>query len=167
MNEFVVTVNSRKKNVRLSGNNSICVDDKEYNQELYQLSGDTYLLKLDNKIYELSATKIGNERFNISIDGKNYDTIVRSSLQEKAVRLIELKALAKNKLKVKAPMPGMVLKINKQVGDEVEEGESVLILEAMKMENDLRAHISGKIKNIYIKEGMTVEKGNTLFTIEQ
>ena len=167
MNEFVVTVNSRKKNVKLSGNNSIWVDDKEYNQEMYQLSGDTYLLKLDNKIYEISVVKIDNERFNISVAGKNYETIVRSSVQEKAVKLIELKASAQNKLDIKAPMPGMVLKINKKAGDEVEEGESVLILEAMKMENDLRAHISGKIKNIYINEGMTVEKGYTLFTIEQ
>jgi biotin carboxyl carrier protein len=167
MNEFVVTVNSRKRNVRLLGINSIWVDEKEYSQELYQLSGDTYLLKLDNKIYEISVAKIDNERFNISVDGKNYDTIVRSSVQEKAVKLVELKAISKNKSEVKAPMPGMVLKINKQAGDDVEEGESVMILEAMKMENDLRAHISGKIKNVYIKEGMTVEKGYTLFTIEQ
>ena len=167
MNEFVVTFNSRKKNVKLSGNNSIWVEDKEYNQELYQLSGDTYLLKLDNKIYEISVVKLDNDKFNISVDGKNYETIVRSLVQEKAVKLIELKTSAKNKLEVKAPMPGMVLKINKKAGDEVEEGESVLILEAMKMENDLRAHISGKIKNIYIKEGMTVEKGYILFAIEQ
>ena len=167
MNEFVVTFNSRKKNVKLSGNNSIWVEDKEYNQELYQLSGDTYLLKLDNKIYEISVVKLDNDKFNISVDGKNYETIVRSLVQEKAVKLIELKTSAKNKLEVKAPMPGMVLKINKKAGDEVEEGESVLILEAMKMENDLRAHISGKIKYIYIKEGMTVEKGYILFAIEQ
>jgi biotin carboxyl carrier protein len=60
----------------------------------------------------------------------------------------------------------MVLKIKKQVGDKVIQGDSVLILEAMKMENDLRAHISGKIISINVKEGMTVEKGYSLFIIE-
>src|ERR1035437_6077021 len=113
MNEFVVTVNDKKKNVRLSGNSLIYIDDKEYNQELYHLSGDTYLLKLDNKIFEISADQIDHERFIISIDGKNFDTLIRTSLQEKAVKLIELKTSAQHKLEVKAPMPGMVLKIKK------------------------------------------------------
>ena len=67
---------------------------------------------------------------------------------------------------MKAPMPGMVLKIKKQVGDNVVRGESVLILEAMKMENDLRAHTSGIIKSLNVKEGMAVEKGYMLFIIE-
>jgi biotin carboxyl carrier protein len=166
MNEFVVTVNARKKNVRFSRNSIIYVDDKEYNQELYHLSGDTYLLKLDNKIYEISAHQIDHERFMISIDGKNFDSLVRTLLQEKAIKLIELKTLAQHKLEIKAPMPGMVLKINKKPGDEVMQGDSVLILEAMKMENDLKAHISGKIQSINVKEGMAVEKGYTLFIIE-
>jgi biotin carboxyl carrier protein len=166
MNEFIVTVNSRKKNVGLSGSSTIYVDDKEYNQELYHLSGNTYLLKLDNKIYEISADQIDHERFIITIDGKNFETLVRTSLQEKAVKLIESRTLAQHKLEVKAPMPGLVLKIKKQAGDEVMQGDSVLILEAMKMENDLRAHVSGKIKIIYVKEGMAVEKGYSLFTIE-
>src|ERR1035437_1424629 len=166
MNEFVVTVNTKKKNVRFSGNTIIYVDDKEYNQELYHLSGDTYLLKLDNKIYEISVDQIDHERFMISIDGKNFDSLVRTSLQEKAVKLIELKIQTQHKLEVKSPMPGMVLKINKQTGDEVMQGESVLILEAMKMENDVRAHISGTIKSVNVKEGMAVEKGFTLFIIE-
>ena len=166
MNEFVVTVNSKKKNVRFSGNTIIYVDDKEYNQELYYLSGDTYLLKLDNKIYEISADQIDHERFVISIDGRNFDTIIRTSLQEKASKLIELRTITRHKLEVKAPMPGMVLKIKKQAGDDVIQGDSVLILEAMKMENDLRAHISGKIKSINVKEGMAVEKGYSLFIIE-
>lgn len=166
MNEFVVTVNSKKKIVRFSENTIIYVDDKEYNQELYHLSGDTYLLKLDNKVYEISADQIDHERFVISIDGRNFDTIIRTSLQEKASKLIELRTIFRHKLEVKAPMPGMVLKIKKQAGDNVILGDSVLILEAMKMENDLRAHISGKIKSINVKEGMAVEKGYSLFIIE-
>ena len=166
MSEFVVSVNARKKKVKIFENTLISVDDKKYHQELYHLSGDTYILKLDNKIYEISAHQIDNERFMVSIDGHNIETLIRTSLQEKAVKLIELKSAVKHKSEVKAPMPGMVLKIVKQVGDEVVRGDSILILEAMKMENDLRAHISGKIKNINVREGMAVEKGYSLFTIE-
>jgi biotin carboxyl carrier protein len=166
MSEYVVTVNARKKKVRFLENTLISVDDKKYNQELYHLSGDTYILKLDNKIFEISAHQIDNERFMVSIDGHNIETIIRTSLQEKAIKLIELQSTVQHKSEVKAPMPGMVLKIVKQVGDEVIQGDSILILEAMKMENDLRSHITGKIKSINVKEGMAVEKGFSLFTIE-
>jgi biotin carboxyl carrier protein len=68
-------------------------------------------------------------------------------------------------MEVKAPMPGLILKVRKKVGDHVELGESVIILEAMKMENDLKAHASGIIENIYVTEGSAVEKGCTLFSI--
>jgi pyruvate carboxylase subunit B len=63
-------------------------------------------------------------------------------------------------------MPGLILKIRKNVGDKVEQGESVIILEAMKMENDLKAPASGQIKKIFVTEGSAVEKGSALFSIE-
>ena len=69
-------------------------------------------------------------------------------------------------MEVKAPMPGMILKVNKQVGEEVLSGESVIILEAMKMENELRSPVTGKLKELFVKEGNPVEKGIKLFSIE-
>ncbi|MDR3668030.1 MAG: hypothetical protein P4L35_14410 [Ignavibacteriaceae bacterium] len=165
MDEFVVTVNSKKRNVRFLGNSLITVESQEFQHELYHLSGDTYLLKLENKIYEIFITQIDEEKFIISIAGRNIHTIVRTSLKEKAVNLIEQNFPIQNTLEVKAPMPGMIIKIIKKPGDEVLKGDSILILEAMKMENDLKAHISGKIIFINVKEGMAVEKGYSLFTI--
>ena len=63
-------------------------------------------------------------------------------------------------------MPGLIIKINKKIGDEIEIGESVLVLEAMKMENDVRASASGKIKEIRAKEGSSVEKDQVIVIIE-
>lgn len=166
MNEYIVTVNSKKKTVKLSDNSFVTVENKEYTYELYCLSGETWLLKLDNKIYEISASRIDHERYSISIEGRNLEVLIRTSLQEKAAKLSELKSTATHKMETKAPMPGMVIKIKKNVGDIVSQGESIMILEAMKMENDLRAQVSGKIKSISVKEGMAVEKGNVLFTLE-
>ena len=166
MSDFVVTINSRKKSIQLSGDSLISVNNKEYHQELYHLSGHTYLLKLDNNIYEISAERLDHERYQVSIDGKSFETLIRTTLQEKAAVLLEQKGSISHKLIAKAPMPGMILKIKKAKGEEVVQGESVMILEAMKMENDLRAQVSGKIKEINVKEGMAVEKGIVLFSIE-
>ena len=65
-----------------------------------------------------------------------------------------------------APMPGTILRVNKNVGDEVAAGESVVVLEAMKMENDMNAPKAGKIKSIAVAQGQTVAAGEFLFEVE-
>ena len=65
-----------------------------------------------------------------------------------------------------APMPGTVIRIDKKVGDEVKAGENVLILEAMKMENEISAPVSGTIAAINCTAGGTVSGGDVLFVVK-
>ena len=67
---------------------------------------------------------------------------------------------------VQAPMPGKVLKINVSEGDSVNEGDTLLILEAMKMENEIVANTSGKVKKISVSVNDMVETDDTLLVIE-
>jgi pyruvate carboxylase subunit B len=66
---------------------------------------------------------------------------------------------------LKAPMPGMIVSFAKNVGDSISQGETVMILEAMKMENALPAPVSGKIAAINYKSGDSVAKGDVLCVI--
>ena len=67
---------------------------------------------------------------------------------------------------VKSPMPGLVTTIEVKVGDQVEPGTGLLVLEAMKMENEIKSSVRGKIKSIEIKEKMVIEKNQVLISIE-
>ena len=67
---------------------------------------------------------------------------------------------------VNAPMPGTILRVNKNVGDTVAAGEAVVVLEAMKMENDINAPKAGKIKSLAVAQGQTVAAGEFLFEVE-
>ena len=67
---------------------------------------------------------------------------------------------------IDSPMPGKVIKLLKKEGDEVKEGEGVVVVEAMKMENELRTPKAGKVRDIKVKEGDAVEAGAKLATIE-
>ena len=67
---------------------------------------------------------------------------------------------------VNAPMPGTILKVNKAVGDKVEVGEAVVVLEAMKMENDITSNKAGVLKSIAVNKGDTVAAGQFLFEVE-
>ncbi len=68
--------------------------------------------------------------------------------------------------KINAPMPGTVLSIKKKAGDSVNAGEVVLILEAMKMENEILAPRKGVVKEIGVSEGQNVKQGSLLYVIE-
>jgi biotin carboxyl carrier protein len=63
-------------------------------------------------------------------------------------------------------MPGLVLKILKKAGDKIKKGETVMILEAMKMENEIKTNIDGTIAEIFVTEGKAVEKYISLFSLK-
>ena len=67
---------------------------------------------------------------------------------------------------VTAPMPGTILKVLKATGDSVKAGEVVLILEAMKMENEITAPVDGTIESLSLTEGSTVAGGDLLFDVK-
>lgn len=67
---------------------------------------------------------------------------------------------------VHAPMPALVVRVEVNVGDEVQAGQGLVVLEAMKMENELKAHHAGIVKEIRVGKGKTVEKGELLLLLE-
>ncbi|MDZ7624037.1 MAG: biotin/lipoyl-containing protein [Ignavibacteriaceae bacterium] len=166
MNDFVVSVNSSKLNIKVLNDNELTVDDEKFNYELIPVCDHSFILKLNNKVFELTSEKLNSDLFKVLVQGYQSEVTVRTALQEKAFKLLESSAsFHHHHMNVKAPMPGLILKIKKNVGEKVEQGESVIILEAMKMENDLKAPASGIIESIFITEGSAVEKGFNLFTI--
>ena len=68
---------------------------------------------------------------------------------------------------LRAPMPGLVLRVDVEEGQEVAEGQGLLIVEAMKMENELRARASGRIRRLHVVAGASVKRGDVLIEFEQ
>jgi biotin carboxyl carrier protein len=166
MNEYVVTHKDKRNLIKISANSEITINGKSHHYELIVLNNSTFRLRIDQKIYDISPSKIDNNRFSISLEGYTFETVAMTTLQERASKVIEQTGSAHKLKEIKAPMPGMILKIKKKVGEQIEAGESIIILEAMKMENDIKSPSSGVIKNIYITESSAVEKGAKLFSIE-
>jgi biotin carboxyl carrier protein len=166
MNEYIVTINEKKKSVIISNNSEVLIDKKKHHYEVVELTPNDFVLRIDNRVYEISALKKDSDQYSIFINGKVIDAVVRTGLQERASGLIEQSSEFKHKMEVKAPMPGMILKVKKKSGESVEKGDSIIILEAMKMENDIKSPFSGIIKDILATENNPVDKGAVLFIIE-
>ncbi|MGA7723415.1 MAG: biotin/lipoyl-containing protein [Ignavibacteriaceae bacterium] len=166
MSEYIVSVNDKKLNLVIQDDSIIYANAREYTYELIHLGREKYLLKLNNKFVEIKSEILQDGRFSVLIQNSIYLTAIRSIQQEKAAELLQQITATVHEFEIKAPMPGMILKINKKINESISQGETILTLEAMNMENDLRAPHSGIIKNIFVKEGYAIEKGTVLFTIE-
>jgi biotin carboxyl carrier protein len=98
---------------------------------------------------------VGHERFNASVrDPRSFRSRSRVGAAEQGV------------MKIKAPMPGKVVRVLAGVGTQVELGQSVIVIEAMKMQNELKAPKSGVVKKINVAEGAAVDAGQALAEVE-
>ena len=125
-----------------------------------------------NIIYEhrsvaavILAADYENKSFSVRINSHVFNLTVKDRFDILAEQLGFSSKVAKKANDIKAPMPGMVLSVLVEEGQEVSKGESVLILEAMKMENVIKAPADCKVKLVKVKQGQAVEKNQVLIEL--
>ena len=122
-------------------------------------NGKSYTAIIEN-------TDLKNKEIIIRINGHLYKTSIKEPIDLLLSNMgLDLKAMQKAE-PIKAPMPGMVLKILVTPGQKINKGDGLVILEAMKMENILKATASATVKTIKVTERMAVEKGTILIELE-
>ena len=167
MNDFIVTIDEEKFIINTADPKRVKVGDKEYDLDISQLSEHTYSLKLGNEIFHITSTKLENSKYSFLVDGHYFESTVRTKLEEETENILKSNLNSNDEIKIKSPMPGMILRVNKNNGDKVIKGESLILLEAMKMENELKAPDDGVISQIFIEPGKSVEKNQILLIIKK
>jgi biotin carboxyl carrier protein len=139
-----------------------------------------YRVSIGEKMLELDLVRIGDHELSLLVDGTSHDVTLEKTPEGFAVVLrgdrfdVEIKDAVKGAvlgraasgpLKLTAPMPGKIVKLLVAPGDFVEAGLGVLVMEAMKMENELKAGRAGTVQEIKVKEGQAVEMGALLAVI--
>ena len=142
------------------------IDDRELELEISEPEPNVFLFKEGGKVHEYFVNPA---------DSPDSATVVSSRYGEAEVRLIDPKRLrgsaaasgaADGLAEIKTMMPGKVVRLAAGVGDPVEKGDPVVVVEAMKMQNDLKAPKAGVVKEIRVTEGATVGAGDVLAVIE-
>ncbi|MCB0699807.1 MAG: acetyl-CoA carboxylase biotin carboxyl carrier protein subunit [Chitinophagales bacterium] len=122
----------------------------------------------NNKSYTATVEKIDkkSKELTVNINGNSINISVQEQLDLLLEKMgMDLKSMQKAE-PVKAPMPGMILKVLVEPGQKVTKGDGLLILEAMKMENVLKAGGDATVKSVNVKEKTAVEKGAVLIEME-
>lgn len=125
--------------------------------------GNFHILQ-DGQAYqaELETADFNNKTMTVKINGNKYEINIEDGYDQ-LVKQMGLSAVGSQKMSnVKAPMPGLVLDILVESDQAVSKGDALLILEAMKMENVLKAEGDGVVKSIEVKKGTAVDKGQII-----
>lgn len=153
--------------------------------DVEQLPNGHYRVTLEGKTHHIDALTLDHGAVSMLVDGRSYHVEVEEKGDEVAVlvdrqltrvdvadeRRLRLRAAqagfaVEGKQTIVAPMPGKVVKVLVKQGDEVKEGQGLVVVEAMKMENELKAPKAGKVTELFAKEGTTVEINAKLVTVE-
>ncbi|PHI20868.1 acetyl-CoA carboxylase biotin carboxyl carrier protein subunit [Lewinellaceae bacterium SD302] len=136
--------------------------------DLVRSGPDTYHLIRDGKTHHCRIVdlNLSEKQLTLVVDGRELDVKIKDEVDQLVEQLGLTVAAAAKSNDVFAPMPGLVLEIMVAVGEEIEAGTPLLILEAMKMENVLKAEGDGVVKAISVNQGDAVEKRQLLIEIE-
>jgi len=165
--KYQVTIGEKKFEVDINGNDpAITVNGRKVTVDYKRFKG--------GKLYSLLADNVKFE-FDLERSNGGYDiwhssgSMFAEVVDEKTNRLRKLMGETGGAAKLaqlKAPMPGLVVAVQVEPGQEVKRGDGLVIVEAMKMENELKATGAGKVKEIKVKQGQAVEKGEVLVVFE-
>ena len=164
--KYYITVNGRAHEVELTerlGELLVEVDGQSLDVSYEEVDnlGQVALLA-DGKSFGVSIEG-GAQHVFATIAGHQYEVEIEDE-RERAAHAAE-KAAAKGGGPVKSVMPGVVVQLLVAEGDSVEEGQSLLILEAMKMQNEIAAPAAGTVKKVHVAEGQAVGSGDPLVTL--
>ena len=153
--------------------------------DIEHLGGTQYRLTLHDKTYTVDALTLDHGAVSMLVDGHSYPVEFEENGDEVGVllrgqvnrvdvadeRRLRLRAgsagfTAEGKQVINAPMPGKVVKVLVKLGDEVKEGQGLVVVEAMKMENELKSPKAGKVVELLAKEGTAVENNAKLVVVE-
>lgn len=167
--KYIVDVNGERVVVDLDGE-GVHVDGELVHAHLADVEGTPVrLVTMGDEVHRVVARRGAGGargRYTLSIDGWRYEV---EALDERTRAIRDLSAATAGPVgpaPLKAPMPGLIVRVNVAVGDVVQPGQGLVVMEAMKMENELKTASAGTVKNIVVGPGTAVEKGAVLVELE-
>lgn len=125
--------------------------------------GESYSLLVGGRSYEVAIQEEGGAT-QVLLDGRRFRVAVKSPL-EKTLREVVHADLAGRGTTLEAPMPGLIVAVHAKPGERVRQGQPLVVMEAMKMQNELQAEADGIVQALHVEVGDTVEAGRALVSL--
>ena len=162
---YFVTVEDREYEIEVDGG-TMTVDGVSISAELASLPGtDRRHLRLDDRSVSLFG-RLRPDGWLVELEGRGFEVRVEDERARHIRDLASAAAPLETHREVRAPMPGLIVKVEVEVGQEVEQGDGLIVMEAMKMENELRADADATVREVLVEPGQTVNRDDLLVVLE-
>lgn len=164
--KYITTLDGKEFLIEIIDEHHVSINGRVQEVDFESISGQpVYSLIIDGKSYE-SYVYETEEGWQVLTRGRQYNLTVEDE-REKRLRAAAGSGVAESgEYHLKAPMPGLVVAIPLGEGEKVEKGQVVVILESMKMQNELKSPKAGTVGRIRVKQGETVEQRQALLSIQ-
>jgi acetyl/propionyl-CoA carboxylase alpha subunit len=163
---YVTTIGEREYLVEILDEGQVAVDGVVYNVDFESLSGQPiHTLLVDNYSYEGSVYLV-DEGWQVLLRGTLYLAQVEDEREKRLRASLGSGPADYGEYHLRAPMPGLIVSMPVKEGQAVEKGDVLVILESMKMQNELKSPRAGKIGRLRVKVGDSVEHRTTLLSVE-
>ncbi len=120
-----------------------------------------------NKKYMLDIIEKNQNRYTVMVNGVWHSFSVETPFSFKRRKYLEQQGDTSALVSIEAPMPGKIIDVMVEEGAEVKEGDAIIILEAMKMQNEISSHVSGTVKKVAVKKNDSVMKDDVLIEVQR
>jgi len=165
--KYIAILNGKEIAVEITrekGQYCLTIENKSFTVDAFRPRSQSIAMLIAGKSYEVGWEKKNGNLFSVFVFNGTIDLQLIDAKKFQAVE--KIRPAAPGPLKIQAPMPGKIVKVSVQEKSAVKEGDSLLIMEAMKMQNELKAPKSGTISKIQVREGEPVSLSQTLMILE-
>jgi len=163
---YTATVNDQTFEIEILPDGQIMVNGSLHRVDMRSIDGSSlYSLLVDERSYELFVEE-GTGEYRVLLDGDLYVAHIKDEWSWHLARAKRASVAPPGEVSIRAPMPGLVVAVPVTVQQRVQAGQGVVIMEAMKMENELRTPCDGVVHTVRVNPGDTVKQGQVLVTIK-
>ncbi|MBK6488707.1 MAG: acetyl-CoA carboxylase biotin carboxyl carrier protein subunit [Gemmatimonadetes bacterium] len=166
--KYIVDVNGARLEVEVEAD-GVRVDGHVVDARLTDVEGTPiHLVTIGNEVHRVASRRGDSRgRYALWMDGYRYEVEALDERMRAIRDLTAADAETTGPRPLVAPMPGLIVRVHAAPGDRVEAGQGLVVMEAMKMENELRTQSVGVVRAVHVSAGMTVEKGALLVEFSQ
>jgi biotin carboxyl carrier protein len=163
--KYVTTIGEESYELEINGEDEFFVDGQRMHIDFRSVAGQSvYSLLVNGRSYE-ALVQPAEEGLEVLLHGQLYQVSIEDERQRRLRQSTGSSATHRGEFHYKAPMPGLIITVRVREGQEVKKGERMIVLESMKMQNELSSPSDGTVRNIRIKPGDNVDQNQVLLTI--
>lgn len=162
---YITTIDEREFIIEILDEHHIEIDDVVFEVDFHQVGDQpVYSLIVDGQSYDTHVYQ-ENDRWQVQIQGSLYSAKVEDEREKRLRAALGGGPAEHDEFLLKAPMPGLIVSVPVEEGQSVEKGDVLLVLESMKMQNELKSPRAGTVSRVRVKSGDRVEQKETMLTV--